>query len=71
VVERRERPASADLFASHDLADGRRPQVFKPPSTVRMVPVICLAAGLARKATAAAMSFGSTAAESLSEPPAS
>jgi hypothetical protein len=33
-------------------------QVFKPPSTLRMTPVMCFAAGLARKATAAATSFG-------------
>lgn len=33
-------------------------QALKPPSTVTVVPVICRAAGLARKATAAATSAG-------------
>ncbi len=33
-------------------------QALKPPSTVTVVPVICRAAGLARKATAAAISAG-------------
>lgn len=34
-----------------------RPQGLRPPSTVRIAPVICRAAGLARKAIAVAMSL--------------
>lgn len=37
----------------------RQGQAFAPPSTVTTVPLIMLAAGLARKATASAISRGS------------